>query len=53
MPYKFSSLKPLIDILASHGELSVNEISEKLGKTTAMIHRYLLALTHEGKVIKK
>lgn len=53
MAYKFSSLKPIIDILASHGELGVNEISIQLDRSTAIIHKYLLALVEEGKVIKK
>jgi DNA-binding IclR family transcriptional regulator len=53
MPYKFSSLKPILDILASHGEMSVSEISKKLSKTTAIIHKYLLTLVAEGKVTKK
>jgi phosphoribosylpyrophosphate synthetase len=53
MPYKFSSLKPILDILASHGELTVKEISMQLDRSTAIIHKYLLALVAEGKVIKK
>lgn len=53
MPYRFSSLKPIIDLLTTTGELSVDAISKRLGKSTALIHKYLLALIADGKVIKK
>ncbi len=53
MSYKFSSLKPITDLLSSTWELSVDEISKRLDKSRTIIHKYLLALVEEGKVIKK
>jgi Phosphoribosyl transferase domain len=52
MSYRFSSLKPILDILARHPELSVDAISTHLKRSTAIIHRYLIALVADGKVEK-
>jgi hypothetical protein len=53
MAYKFSSLKPILDLLQNSGELGVSEISTRLGKSSTIIHKYLLALVAEWKVSKK
>lgn len=53
MTYHFSSLKPIIDLLSASWELSVDAISKKLGKSRTIIHKYLLALIEEWKVIKR
>ncbi len=53
MAYKFSSIKPILDTLSSHWELSAWEISKILNKSTVIIHKYLSALLTEGKIYKK
>jgi biotin operon repressor len=52
MNHKFASTKVILDLLVEYQHLSATEISEKLGKSRVIIHRYLKSLLSDGKVIK-
>ena len=52
MNYKFTSLKPILDILSQGQEFSAWEISEHLWKSRQLVHKYLKQLINEWKIKK-
>ncbi|MCD5375383.1 hypothetical protein LR010_02970 [Candidatus Gracilibacteria bacterium] len=53
MNYKFTSLKQVLDLFETGEVLSAGNVSEILGKSRVIAHKYLKALTQEGKIIKQ
>lgn len=52
MNYKRTSLQPLLDCFVGDELLSPTQIAQKLWKTKVIIHKYLKALVHSGKLKK-
>ncbi len=52
MKYKYTSLKPIVDILREKWPLSPSEIAWELWKTRALIQKYLRELVARGEVVK-
>ncbi len=52
MNYKFSSLKPILDCFYEWDILSPTDISDKIGKSKVIVHKYLKELVNLWKLIK-
>lgn len=53
MNYKFTSLKPMLDLFKEEWALSAWKVSQKLWISRTITHKYLKALVAQGKIIKE